>query len=100
MSSSALAGVAATRDVVIVADRDPADRVDVFRCYNADGTDRWTIRSPAPGSLDYGNSARATPLIDGDTVYLSGAHGHLQAVELATGIAIWKKNFRKDFGDP
>ncbi len=100
MSSPALAGVAATREYVVVADRDPADRVDIFRCYRADGSDGWTLRYAAPGSLDYGNSARATPLIHGDLVYLSGAHGHFHAVELATGTVLWKKNFQKDFGGP
>lgn len=100
MSSPALAGIAATRDYVIVADRDPADRVDIFRCYRADGSDSWTLRYAAPGTLDYGNSARATPLIDGEMVYLSGAHGHFHAVELATGTVLWKKSFQKDFGGP
>lgn len=100
MSNSALAGVAATRDAIIVADRDPADRVDIFRCYNADGSDRWTLRSPAPGNLDYGNSSRATPLIFGELVFLSGAQGHFHAVELATGKVRWKKNFQRDFGGP
>lgn len=98
MSSPALAGVAATREVVIVADRDPADRVDIFRCYNADGTDRWTVRYPAPGHLDYGNSSRATPLIHGELVYLSGALGHFHAVNLTSGTIRWKKNFQRNFG--
>ncbi len=100
LSSPALAGVAATRDVVIVADRDPADRVDIFRCYNTDGTDRWFLRYPAPGRLDYGNSPRATPQIHGELVFLQGAHGHLRAVELATGKIRWQKHFQKDFGGP
>ena len=100
MSSPALAGVVATSNVVIVADRDPADRVDIFRCYNADGSDRWTIRYPAPGTLDYGNSARGSPLIHGDLVFLSGAHGHLHAVEIATGKIHWKKHFQRDFAGP
>ncbi|MDB5387551.1 MAG: outer rane biosis protein BamB [Planctomycetaceae bacterium] len=100
MSNPALAGVAATRDTIIVADRDPADRVDIFRCFNADGSERWTIRYPAPGNLDYGNSSRATPLVHGDLVYLSGAQGHFHAVELATGKIRWKKHFQRDFGGP
>jgi outer membrane protein assembly factor BamB len=100
MSSSALAGVAATREVVVVADRDPADRVDIFRCLNADGSERWTVRYPAPGELDYGNSPRATPLIHGDLVYLSGAQGHFHAVDLADGKIRWKKHFQRDFGGP
>ncbi len=100
LSSPALAGVAATRELVIVADRDPADRVDIFRCYNADGTERWTLRYSAPGKLDYGNSPRATPQIHGELVFLQGAQGHLHAVDLATGKTRWKKHFQKDFGGP
>jgi outer membrane protein assembly factor BamB len=100
MSSSVLAGVAATRDAIVVADRDPADRVDTFRCYNADGTERWTLRYPAPGNLDYGNSARATPLIQGEFVYLVGAQGHVHAVSLADGQIRWKKHLQRDFGGP
>src|SRR4029079_7374213 len=93
MASPALGGVAATRDVVIISDRDPADRVDIFRCFNADGSERWTLRYPAPGELDYGNSSRATPLIDGELVFLAGAQGHLHAVEWASGKIRWKKHF-------
>lgn len=100
MSNGALAGVAATRDLVIVADRDPADRVDIFRCFNADGSERWTVRYPAPGELDYGNSPRATPLIHGDLAYLSGAQGHFHAVNLSDGKIRWKKHFQRDFGGP
>ncbi|AMV22487.1 outer membrane biogenesis protein BamB [Planctomyces sp. SH-PL14] len=100
MSSPALAGVAATREFVIVADRDPADRVDIFRCFHADGSEAWTLRYSAPGSLDYGNSPRATPLLHDKVAYLSGAHGHFHAVELATGKVLWKKHFLKDFDGP
>lgn len=100
MSNGALAGVAATRDAVIVADRDPADRVDIFRCLNADGSERWSLRYPAPGELDYGNSSRSTPLIAGDLVFLAGAQGHLHAVDLVTGKIRWKKHFQRDFGGP
>ena len=100
MSSPALAGVAATREVVIVADRDPADRVDIFRCFNADGSDRWTFRYASPGTLDYGNSPRATPLIHRDLVILAGAHGFIHAVGLADGKVRWKKHLKRDFGGP
>jgi outer membrane protein assembly factor BamB len=100
MSNAALGGVAATKDCVIVVDRDPADRVDVFRCLNSDGSERWTLRYPASGNLDYGNSSRATPLIRGDLAFLSGAHGDFHAIELATGKTRWKKHFQRDFGGP
>jgi len=100
MSSPALAGVAATKDFVVVADRDPADRVDIFRCLNSDGSERWTLRNPAFGNLDYGNSSRATPLIYGDVVIVSGAQGHVHAVDSVTGTIRWKRQLQRDFGGP
>lgn len=100
MSSPALGGVAATSETVIVSDRDPADRVDIFRCFNADGSERWTFRYASPGMLDYGNSPRATPEIHGDLVILAGAHGAIHAVGLADGKIRWKKHLQKDYGGP
>jgi outer membrane protein assembly factor BamB len=91
--------VAATEQVVVVGDRDPADTQDVFRCLSAaDGSELWTLRYPARGQLDYGNSSRATPLIDGQQVFLYGALGQLHCVDLATGRIIWQKNIRESFG--
>lgn len=100
MSGPALGGVAATSQAVIVSDRDPADRTDIFRCFNADASERWTIRYTAPGILDYGNSPRATPEIHKDLVILAGAHGTVTAVGLSDGKVRWKKHLQKDFGGP
>ena len=83
---------------MILGDRDAGDTSDVFRCLNAaDGTERWTIRYPAPARLDYGNAPRATPLVHGDKVYLYGALGHLTCAELETGKILWKKQLRAEF---
>lgn len=93
-----MAGVAATERHVIVADRELDDTIDAFFCLDAQtGQEIWSVRNPAPGSLDYGNSPRATPLIDGGRVYLFGAFGHLQCVALETGQIIWSRNIRTDF---
>ena len=74
-----LGGVAATGRYVLVSDREAGDTADVFRCLSAEtGKELWAVRYAAPGKLDYGNSPRATPLIDGERVFLAGAHGHLQ----------------------
>jgi outer membrane protein assembly factor BamB len=98
LSNQALAGVAANGRFVVVADRDTSDQRDVFRCLNAaDGTEAWVLRYPAPGRLDYGNSPRATPLIDSELVYVFGAFGHLHCVELATGAVKWKKDVTRMF---
>lgn len=98
LSNQGLGGVAATRELVIVVDRDPADRTDVFRGLDAGtGEERWAIRYPAPGNLDYGNSPRATPLIDEKRVYLFGAFGHLTCARVATGEVLWRRDLRREF---
>ncbi|MEX2186033.1 MAG: PQQ-binding-like beta-propeller repeat protein [Pirellulales bacterium] len=99
LTNNALAGVAANDDVVIVADRDPADTMDMFRCLDAaSGDERWVRRYLARGELDYGNSSRSTPVIHGKLAFLAGALGQLHAVDLASGDVKWKQEFRRDYG--
>ncbi len=98
LTGAGLAGIAATDSRVIVADRDPADQDDVFRCLDADsGRQLWKLQYPAPGDLDYGNSPRATPLIHDEKVYLLGAFGDLHCVNLADGKVVWKTNLQVQF---
>jgi len=101
LSNQGVGGIAATRDIVIVSDRDAGDRSDVFRCLTADdGVERWVVRYPAPGRLDYGSSPRATPLIDGDRVYLFGAFGVLSCVDVRTGDLVWRRELQREFPSP
>lgn len=94
-----MAGLAATGDVVVVAERDPTDQEDVFRCLRAaDGKVLWTLRYPATGKMDYGRSPRATPVIQRDKVFLLGAFGDLHCVRLATGDVLWKRHLATDLG--
>ena len=82
LGGSGLGGLAATPQYVVFGDRDLDDFNDVFRCLDAaDGTPMWTVMHPAIGKLDYGNTPRATPLIDGDHVYLLGAFGDLHCAK-------------------
>lgn len=98
LTARGLGGVAATEKYVLVVDRDAADSLDIFRCLNAQtGDELWTLRYPATGDLDYGNSPRATPQIHDDCVYLLGAFGHLHCVTLATGKVRWKRELRDEF---
>jgi outer membrane protein assembly factor BamB len=90
--------VAATREYVIVSDRGLRDTADVWTCLAAaTGKPVWTIRYPAPGSLDYGNSPRATPVIRDGLVYLHGAFGHVTCADLATGKVVWELNTHDEF---
>ncbi len=94
-------GVAATQQFVIVCSRDVADQHDLIQCFNAsDGGLLWQHLYAAKGSLDYGNSPRTTPLIDGEFVYTLGAFGDLYCLELETGFPIWHRNIAADFGSP
>ena len=91
-------GVAVADGVVLVGDRDPDDRNDVFHALDADtGERRWTLQYPAEGQLDYGNSPRATPLFHDGRAYLLGAFGHLHCVSLADGRVVWERHLRDDF---
>lgn len=91
--------MAATADLVIVADRELADTTDVFRALSvSSGKEAWAYRYRAKGKLDYGNSPRATPFIHGDHVFCLGAFGHLSCLELRSGALVWQKDLKTDFG--
>ena len=97
-AGKALGGVAATAGYVIASGRDVSDTSDVFRCYKASsGAEAWVVYHPSPAKLDFGSSPRATPLIAGNQVFLLGASGYLQCVELATGSVVWDKELKDDF---
>jgi outer membrane protein assembly factor BamB/ABC-type phosphate/phosphonate transport system substrate-binding protein len=98
LASLAPAGLAATEQVVIVADRSADDANDVFLCFDAaTGFQQWRIEYPAPGNLDYGNGPRATSLVHGGKVYLLGAFGDLRCVNLIDGAVVWKKNIVREY---
>ena len=93
-----LGGVAATRKCVIVSDRELRDRADAFRCLDAEsGNEIWNLVAPAIGKLDFGNSPRATPLIEGDLVYLAGAFGQIHCVKVGSGEIVWERDLAADF---
>ena len=92
-------GLAATKTHVIVGSRDLADQQDLFQAYDPQtGELLWQHAQPAPGRLDYGNTPRATPLIHDQLVYTLGAFGHLNCLDLATGISLWQVSYTEDFG--
>lgn len=97
LTAGGLGGVAATHDRIIVSDRELNDTTDAWKCFSSEGKLLWSVRNPAPGNLDYGNSPRATPVIQDGRVYLSGAFGHLTCVTLAKGAVEWETNLRDEF---
>lgn len=98
LAGQGVGGVAATRKYVLVSDRELGDTMDLFRCLRSDNGDEvWTLSYPTEGNLDFGNSPRATPLIHGDKVFLSGAYGNLHAVHLETGEILWQIQMKDEF---
>lgn len=62
--------------------------------YNlADGTERWTYSYPAKFTETMsGEGPRSTPCIHQGRVHALGATGELNALDLATGALLWRKN--------
>lgn len=84
--------------MVVVASRDILDQQDIIQCFDAEsGEQQWIHAYPAPGKLDYGNSPRATPLVDQGNVYVLGAFGHLTCLELESGLRLWQRNLASEF---
>ncbi len=101
LPSDGLAGLAVASGVVIASARDITDTRDVFVCVDAEtGEVRWKHQYPAPGSFDYGNSSRSTPVISDDRVWTQGAAGDVHCLELSTGRVLWQRNIAQEFRTP
>ncbi len=93
-----LGGICATEKFVFFADRDFDDLHDVYRCLNAQtGEPIWEVQQLAFGTLDYGNSPRATPLLHGERVIFFGAFGDLTCVKVESGETVWHLNLKTLF---
>ncbi|MEW5977793.1 MAG: PQQ-binding-like beta-propeller repeat protein [Acidobacteriota bacterium] len=59
----------------------------------------WQFRYPTVFEDRYGynNGPRASPVIDGNRVYVYGAEGKLHCLDLATGQLYWKRNLSREF---
>ncbi len=98
LGKAGLGGIAATPQYVFFGDRDLDDFQDIYRCLDATtGEQHWEVQQLAIGTLDYGNSPRATPLIDGENVIFLGAFGDLVCVQIATGNILWHLNLKSEF---
>ena len=59
----------------------------------------WTVEWEATyAGYQWPNGPRATPTVDGDRVYVLGANGILQCLDVETGAVRWKKDYAADYG--
>lgn len=62
------------------------------------GKERWKVAYAPRFGDEWGAGPRATPLIDGDRVYVQSCTGEFRCLALADGKTIWQTSFEKDFG--
>ena len=93
-----LSGLTLRDGRLLVADKSLVEDEDIYRCIEADtGRQIWSLRYPASGDMDYGNSPRAVPVVCQEHVYTLGAFGDLHCVDVRTGKVRWRRNISRDF---
>lgn len=78
--------------------RDKMAGTERVLCFDANtGRELWRVEDPREYNLSYANGPRATPTVDGDRVYVLGAEGDLQCLQVATGKLVWKKQLAREY---
>ena len=62
------------------------------------GKELWKTKVGAKYDTEFGNGPRATPTVDGATVYVLGSYGDLAALAIADGAVRWSLNLPETFG--
>ena len=64
----------------------------------ATGKEIWSMPFSDRSGDEWGAGPRATPIMDGDRVYVQSTSGEFRCLKLADGKTIWGVSFEKDFG--
>lgn len=98
LTGPGMSGLAVDSGRIVVADKDLDEKIDIFRCLDADtGQEIWKLAYPAAGKMDFTNAPRANPVIHRGLVYALGAFGDLHCLNLESGKIVWKKHLALDF---
>lgn len=62
------------------------------------GKELWTVTYSPAYSDEWGSGPRATPIMDGERVYVQSCVGEFCCLKLGDGSTIWRTSFEKDFG--
>jgi outer membrane protein assembly factor BamB len=91
--------VSAGRAFTLFQDQDVDYEIAI--CLDAGtGQTLWRFRYPCLRIIpDHGVGPRATPAVDGDRVYVTGAGGIFQCLNAATGQLLWRHDLPEEFGE-
>lgn len=64
----------------------------------ATGRPLWQVDYADVFRDEWGAGPRATPILDGDRVYIQSCNGELRCLRMADGGTLWRANFEQDFG--
>lgn len=62
------------------------------------GKELWQIDYADRFGDEWGAGPRATPMIEGDRLYVQSCNGEFRCLSLTDGKTIWRTNFEQDFG--
>ena len=72
---------------------------EVAHALNArDGKELWQAGYAEVFGDEWGSGPRATPIIDGDRVYVQACNGEFRCLGLADGKTLWQTSYERDFG--
>jgi len=91
--------VAKGRVYTVVQDQDV--EYEGALCLDAStGQTLWRFRYPCMRIIpDHGVGPRATPAVDGDRVYVTGAAGIFHCLNTTTGAKLWRHDLAEEFGE-
>jgi len=71
---------------------------EIAHCLDATtGQELWQMDYADVFQDEWGAGPRATPIIDGDRLYVQACNGEFRCLNLADGKPVWGTNFEKDF---
>lgn len=86
-------------DAAAEMEEKPAPKTEYAAAYDAaTGKQLWRTPIGARIVTEFGNGPRSTPTVDGDTVFVLGAHGELAALDTENGERRWEINLTEEFG--
>lgn len=84
---------------VTEGEADDAKEIEVAAAFDAaTGKELWRTPIGEKVETEFGNGPRATPTVDGDTLYVMGGQGNFAALRAKDGEKLWEMDLQEKFG--